>query len=224
MQDDRSSQRTQRIIEHLEDLWRYPQEPSPDVLKQITEFIISLQEPYRSIGFQKIAEHAINNISLHILALMATFEQKAEQEGISLENRDETFNRITPETFRILDALSKNISVQSLDDIAALCNITIGLQTLSQTNFAQEAQSWLYELPTMYYNQLEQENLVVKVPHREPEIAKAVAPQSVNFIDWAPHETIQGRSISIQIPIPAPQQVEYPAPVEPNKILYTPAA
>jgi len=225
MQDYLASQSTQHVIEHLQDIWRYPQEPSPDVLRQITEFVIGLEEPYRTIGFQKITEHTISNMSLHILALMAIFQQKAEQEGISLENRDKTFDHIKQEAFQILDALSKNISVQSLDDLAVLSNITVGLQTLSRTDSAQEAQSWLYELPTMYYHQLEQEKLVIKVQHREWEIVKAIAHQSTNFIGWTFHAAIQGPVISVQIPpITLPSKVDHPIPLEPNKILYTSAA
>src|SRR5713101_2925626 len=163
MQNDQLLLRTQRIIEHLEDLWDYPQEPSPDVLRQITEFVVGLQEPYKTIGLKKIAEHTISNMSLHILATMATFQQKAEEEGIRSEDRQETLAHVQPETFRILHELSKPVSVRSLDDLAALTNITVSLQTLSQNDSAEAAQSWLYELPTMYYRQLTQENLVVNV-------------------------------------------------------------
>src|SRR5437867_351208 len=113
MQTDQSLLRTQRIIEHLEDLWRYPQEPTPDEIKHITEFVVGLQEPYRTIGLEKISEHTISNMSLHILALMATFQQKAEQEGISTEDRKETLDHVQPETFRILDELSKHVSVRT---------------------------------------------------------------------------------------------------------------
>ena len=78
MQDDQLSLRNQHIIEHLEKLWQTPQEPSLDILKQIIEFVVGLEEPYQTIGSKKIAEHAISNMSLHILSLMATFQQKAE--------------------------------------------------------------------------------------------------------------------------------------------------
>lgn len=163
MQNSQELLRTQRIIEHLAELWRYPQEPSPDELRHITEFVIGLQEPYRTIGLEKIAEHTISNLSLHILALMATFQQKAEQEGISAEARQETFDQIQPEAFRILDQLSKHVSVESLDDLVALTNITVSLQTLSRSDTAEAAQSWLYELPTIYYRQLTQESLMLSV-------------------------------------------------------------
>jgi len=163
MQNDQELLRTQRIIEHLADQWRYPQEPSPEELRHITEFVIGLQEPYRTIGLEKIAEHTISNMSLHILALMATFQQKAEQEGILPEDRKETFDHIQPGAFGILRELGKHISVQSLDDLAALTNITVSLQTLSRSDTAEAAQSWLYELPTIYYRQLTQESLMVSV-------------------------------------------------------------
>src|SRR5260370_16806611 len=163
MQNDQSLPRTQRIIEHLEGLWRCPQEPSPNELRQITEFIVSLQEPYRSTGLEIIARHTVSNMSLHILALMATFQQKAEQEAISTEDRKETFEHIQPEAFRILDELSKHVSVRSLDVLAALTNITVSLQTFSQNDSPQPAQSWLSTFPTLNYPQLAKEILVVKV-------------------------------------------------------------
>jgi hypothetical protein len=180
MQNSQELLRTQRIMEHLAELWRYPQEPSPDELRHITEFVIGLQEPYRTIGLEKIAEHTISNMSLHILALMATFQQKAEQEGIRTEDRKETFDHIQPVAFGILRELGKNISVQSLDDLAALTNITVSLQTLSRHDSAEAARSWLYELPTMYYRQLTQE-MVVRV-----QVFESVSVSVSASINWIP--------------------------------------
>src|SRR5260370_12260592 len=134
MQNDQSLLRTQPIIEHLEGLWRCTQEPSRDELRQITEFIVSLQEPYRSTGLEIIARHTVSNMSLHILALMATFQQKAEQEAISTEDRKETFEHIQPEAFRILDELSKHVYARSLDDLPAITNIKFILQTFNKNH------------------------------------------------------------------------------------------
>jgi hypothetical protein len=196
MQDKQSTQRTQHILEQLEDLSTYPQEPAPDVLRQITEFIVGLQEPYRAMGLKKIAEHIVSNMSLHVLALMVTFQQKAEEEGISLENRDEAIEHIKPVAFEILDKLSKGISIQSLDDIVALNNISVGLQTLSQSDSAEEAQSWLYELPAIYYRQLTQENLLVNVHIPEMKSSNVILSQAPPHFSWISFDTTQGIVLS----------------------------
>src|SRR5260370_18939465 len=90
MQNDQSLLRTQRIIEHLEGLWRCPQEPSPHELRQITEFIVSLEEPYRSTGLEIIAKHTVSNMSLHILALIATSQENPQQHAINTATRKRT--------------------------------------------------------------------------------------------------------------------------------------
>ena len=162
MQSKEISVPTQRIIEHLENSWKLPQELSSEKLSHITELVMGLQEPYRGIGLKIVAEHITNDMSLHILDLMSTFQRNAEEEGITSEDCKETFDFILPETFQILDELTKHVSVQSLDDVATLSNVTISLQTSSETASANEAQSLLYELPTMYYNQLTHEHLVAK--------------------------------------------------------------
>ncbi|MEO7019540.1 MAG: hypothetical protein ABI234_05265 [Ktedonobacteraceae bacterium] len=158
---DQSSQRVHNILEHLEELWQLPHEPSAADLKNITEFVIGLQEPYRTIGLRQIAEHTMSNIHLQILSLMALFQQKAEEEGISLASQYKTFEQINPIAFQVMDDVNKNCSISSFEDLSALCSIAVGLQMLSQSDSAQEAQSWLYELPTTYYQQLEQEKLII---------------------------------------------------------------
>lgn len=162
MQNKEISVRTQCIVEHLENAWKLPQELSPEKLRHVTELVMGLQEPYRSVGLKIVAEHIVNDMSLHILDLMSIFLRSAEEEGISSEDCKETFDFILPETFQILDELTKHVSVQSLDEVATLSNVTISLQTSSETASASEAQSLLYELPTMYYSQLTHEHLVAK--------------------------------------------------------------
>ena len=185
MKNKEISVRAQNIIEHLEKSWKLPQELSPENLRYVTELIVSLQEPYRSVGFRIIAEHIVNDMSLHILDMMSTFQRKAEEEGISSEERNETFGTILPETFQILGELTTHISVQSLDDVATLSNITISLQEATDTTSASEAQSLLYEIPTMYYKQLTHEHLVTKEPLHwtmkvDMSAEKAALPLSVN--------------------------------------------
>ena len=164
MKSKEISVRAQNIIEHLENSWKLPQELSPENLRHITELIIGLQEPYKSIGLRIIADHIVNDMSLHILDMISTLQRKAEEEGISSEELEDTLRFILPEIFQILDNLTKHVSIQSLNDIATLSNITVSLQTSSDTTSANEAQSLLYEVPTIYYNQLTHEHLITKGP------------------------------------------------------------
>ncbi|HYT45595.1 MAG TPA: hypothetical protein VEP90_24940 [Methylomirabilota bacterium] len=150
--------RSQRLLEHLENLWQNPQEPSSGAMKQI---IVTLPEPYRAMALEAIAERLVNDTKLHFLNIVATFYQKAEQEGIDAEERDETLQDIKLDTFRLMQ-LSKQISVHSLDDLLVLSNITSGVHALSQVNNAENAQSWMYKLPVLYQSRIEQEHLTVR--------------------------------------------------------------
>lgn len=172
MQDERSipnkdehvispSVRIQNILEYLVDLWKSSYTPSNEDLKRIAEFVVLLPEEYKSTGLTTIAEHFVNSISLHILDLMATYQQKAEQEGICAEDVQRTFEDIFPLVFSTLETLRKQLSIQSLDALAALSNITIPLHTLSKVNSAEEAQNWLYELPETYQSELQQEKMLI---------------------------------------------------------------
>lgn len=209
MQNKEISARDQHIIEHLEDSWKLQQELSPEKLRQITELVVGIKEPYRNIGLKIIAEHIVNEMSLHILDIMSTFQQKAEEEGISSEDYKETVDYILPRTFRVLNELIKQVSIQSLDDVATLSNITISLQTPSDTDTAHEAQSLLYELPIMYYSQLTYEHLVAK-----------------ELTDWTLHETVQdiGPSMTLKMNIPVDRVLSTPISIELNNIHYLPAA
>jgi len=72
------SQNTQRLIEHLEDLWQQPHELSPEKLKHLVGFVAHFPEPYRAMGITKIAEYLISYMGLHFLDIMATFQEKAQ--------------------------------------------------------------------------------------------------------------------------------------------------
>lgn len=195
--------REQNIIEQLETLWKLPDAVSPDTLKLIIEMLLHFQEPFKTIGLQKIAEYSVSTLNLHMLSLLALFQQKAVEEGISLQEQMETLEQVNPEVFRLLTSSSKNLSFSSLDDLVMLSNIVLSLQTLSQTESAQEAQSWLYDLPAMCFQQLTQEHLLID-------------PQKVTF-------TFQEGDTSIMHPV-------YPAfpptmsEVHPIKLNYLPVS
>lgn len=149
-----------RLIDYLGELWQRPHQPSPETLKRITKFVMGLPEEYRAMGLKAIAEHLVNDMGLHILDVMATFQKGAEQEGIDAEEREGTFEDVMLETFQTLTELSKQVSVKSISDLINLSNITIGLYGLYQVDSAEDAQSVMYTLPLLYRRQLAQRSLV----------------------------------------------------------------
>lgn len=161
-QTEQLSQRSRRIVEHLKSAWQRQESLSPDALARMIELVVSLPDEYRNIGLQTIAGEVVSSMHLHMLGLVETFQQKAEQEGIRAKHRDETLNETLPEIFDIIKKTDGKVIIRSLDDLAALVNITTSLLMMSKTDVAEEAQSWLYELPSLYYNRLLHEKLVVE--------------------------------------------------------------
>jgi hypothetical protein len=157
------SPRTQQLISHLENVWKRPHNQSSENLKQITEFLSQLPEPYKVLGMTKIAEYLASEMSLHFLDLLATFQQKAENEGIDREELVETLQGAISEFFPEMMGISKQVLIKSLDDLITLSNITLSLYTLSQAKTAEEAQDWIYELPVLYGRQLAQERLITSI-------------------------------------------------------------
>jgi len=162
-----NEERTQHLIDYLGELWRRPHEPSPETLKRVTEFVMGLPEEYRAMGLKAIAEHLVNNMSLHILDVVATFQKEAEQEGIDAEEREGTLEDVMPETFQTLTELSGQVSVKSMSDLVNLSNITIGLYGLYQVDSAEDAQSVMYTLPLLYREQLTQRSLILHLTSKE---------------------------------------------------------
>ena len=99
------SLRTQQLINHLEALWKRPYQSSPEMLRRVIEFLAQLPEPYQALGITKIAEYLVSNMSLHFLDILATFQQKAEGEGIDREERVQTLRGIMPELPTISETL-----------------------------------------------------------------------------------------------------------------------
>jgi len=179
-----ASLRTQHILEHLEMQLKRSHEPSHDDFKRIIESVLDTSEAYRTIGLTTIAEHFVNGMELHLLDLVSTFQEKAEQEGISLKERQTTLKDVLPEAFQTLEILSKNVSVGSLDELAALNNITISLYTLSSVESAEEAQKWLYELPTTYSRRLRQAGLLLEEQNIDKETKNQPELSSTHFVNW----------------------------------------
>ena len=153
------SQRTQILVDSLKDLWSRPHKPSQEELNRVLDFVVHLIDPYRAAALTTIAENLVSSIGLHYLDILATFREKAEQEGIDAEEQEATLFDSMTELFPILMGLSKRIVVQSLDDLATLSAITIGLYGLSHAETAEQAQRWIYSLPKVYMRQLAQEHM-----------------------------------------------------------------
>lgn len=179
-----ASLRTQRILEHLDQQLRRLHEPSHEDFKRIIESVLTIPETYRAIGLTAIANHFVNGIEIHLLELIATFEEKAEVEGISTREYQETLEDVLPEVFQTLAALRKQLIVASLDELAALNNITIRLYTLSISETATEAQQWLYELPATYLRQLQQAGLLTGTQHHRREGQSQITVPPMHFTDW----------------------------------------
>jgi hypothetical protein len=150
-----------RLLKRLEELWQSPHEPTFETLKRI---IVDLPEEDQLTGIKALAEYLTSIMKIRFHDIMATFHQKAEEEGISAEERDEIIRDIRQESFQTLQKLSGLLSVQSVKDLVMLGNITIGLYKLTQVESAEQAERWMYKLPKMYYDKLEHEHLVIEPP------------------------------------------------------------
>lgn len=152
--------RTQQLIDYLGNLWQYSEDISPKTLEQITRCIAELPSPYKTLGLRTIAEHIVNSMNLHFLTTLVLFLQRAEQEGITPEEQENTREDALSIWQQSMAELNKRTLIESIDDLVNLSNITIGLYRLYQANSAEEAQRVLYELPKIYHDQLVQKRLL----------------------------------------------------------------
>ena len=162
-----SSLYTQHILDFLDKQLERPHEPSNSDFRGIIESVMTESEIYRTAGLTVIAEHFVSGMRLHVLDLVATFKRKAIQEGLTHGEYETTLNDVLPKIFSAIEQLRKQISIQSLDELVALYNITIKLYTLSSVETAEEAQEWLYDLPATYIRRLQQAGMLREEAHRE---------------------------------------------------------
>jgi len=145
--------RDQNVIEHFKNACENFQEISPELLADISKFIISLEDSHKNTALKMIADYIVSTMKMHILSLMTTLQNNAEQDDIWPEHCKETIEQVLPEAFRLLNG---DIAIQSLDELYTLAHITGSLQTLSITTSAAMAQNWLYDLVSMYHEELEE--------------------------------------------------------------------
>jgi hypothetical protein len=155
--------RTQELINHLETLWEDPPQQSPETFKRIIKFLSQLPDPYQALGMTKIAEYFASSMGLHFIDLLAKFQETAELEGMDKEEIVATLDGAITKFFLEIMEMSKRIVTRSLDDLVTASNITFGLYTLSQSDTAEDTQSWIYELPTLYLRYLSQERLMTNM-------------------------------------------------------------
>ena len=153
------SLRDQRLIEHLEGLWKSSSNVSPESLGRILKLLALLPDPQKAAGMTKIAEYLATTLSLHFLDLLAIFKESAKDEGIDAEEYAETL-RGAIEPFSEMMGISRHVFTRTIDDLVTLSNITASLRTLSHADSAEDAQNWIYELPTLYESQLHQAHLM----------------------------------------------------------------
>lgn len=174
----------QKLISHLETLWKNPYKPSPEMLKRIIEFLSQLPESYQALGVTKIAEYLASGMGLHFIDLIAKFQEKAKLEGIDEEEIVATLEGAIVDFFPEMMGISKQILTRSLDDLVTLSNITFSLHTLSQADTAEDAQSWIYELPTLYLRHLSQEHLITNIQVQLTVTQTATTTEYSGFASW----------------------------------------
>jgi hypothetical protein len=159
-QQQEISERTQNLLVSLKDVWERLQICSHEDIQSILNMAARFPEPYNIPVLQSIAEKLLSSILVHYLDILATFSQKAGQEGFDAEEQAATVTESMAYLFPILTALQRRLMVRTLDDVATLAAITVGLYGLSHTESAEQAQYWLYVLPQQYAEQLAQEHLL----------------------------------------------------------------
>lgn len=179
-----SSLRTQHMLDFLEKQLAREHEPSHKDFRKIITSVLNGPEVYRALSFTVVAGHFTNGMLLHLLDLMATFQEKAGQEGISSEEYQATLDDVLPKIFQTIEAINKQISARSLDQLIELYNITIKLYTFSNVSTAEEAQKWLYELPTTYTRRLRQAGLLLSQQPNEHKGQDNSPTSNTNFTDW----------------------------------------
>lgn len=185
------SQHTRHLIETLAELWQRPHQPSPERLLNIIEFVVDFPEPYRTMAMAKVAEYLVDAMGLHYLDIMTTFRQKAEEEGIDTEERQDALQNIMADLYPTMMRLNRSVSIHSLDDLINLGNITFGLYGLSQVNSAERAQRWLYRLPRLYHDQLAQEHLI---SNPQGQITISVQAEIRSSVTKQPQFTVTGQA------------------------------
>lgn len=172
--------RDQRVVEHFKNACENLQEISPELLADISTFIIGLEESYKKTALNMVADYLVSTMKVHVLSLMTTLQSTAEQDNIWPEHCKETIEQVLPEASQLL---SGSITIQSIDELYTLAHITGSLQTLSTTTSASTAQNWLYDLAAMYYEELKEEHLEIRINQKSESSETANLEEKRTFMD-----------------------------------------
>jgi hypothetical protein len=222
MQNTQTSPRTQRTLKHLEERWEALQPPSSDVFKRVLVLLTDLQAPQEdAAALKKVAEYIVSTMNLHLFNMLAIFRENAELEGISVQVREKTLADVLPEIISLTDEINKRLSIQSLDDLAALVNITVALELLSESDTADDAQNWLYEVPVLYHGRLQQEQLLADAPAavKQYQVVHCIQ-RSVSWLSSHTHKgskhsaTSKAHTVPTATSVPSPTYIR--APLKPD--------
>lgn len=151
---------SQETIEQLAQQWQQLHEPGPADLHQILQLALTLPGEYQSAALATIAQHLANGFVLHFFQLLDIFYQKAEEEGITSAEREACLHDVLNELLTRLIGSNRALSVHSVQDLSTFSALVKHLQTLSHAETAEDARIWMYELPTLYQDELQREKLL----------------------------------------------------------------
>lgn len=127
--------------------------------EQMEQLILTIPAQCREMAIRLAGQQLVYSMTLHMLQLATAFYQYAETEGIDEDERDETLQDIKADLDLFMD-LARRLAVDTPETLARLAEITASIQNLSQCRSAEEMQSWLYDLPVIYQESLEREQLL----------------------------------------------------------------
>jgi hypothetical protein len=152
---------SQEMIEQLAQQWQQLPEPGPEDLRQILRLALTLSGEYQSAALTAVAHHLANGFVLHFFQLLDIFYQKAEEEGITSAERAACLHDVLNELLTRLIGSNRALSIHSIQNLSTFSAFVKHLQTLSHAETAEDARIWMYELPTLYQDELQRENLLV---------------------------------------------------------------
>jgi len=127
--------------------------------EQIEQLILTIPAQCREAAIRLAAQQFVYSTTLHMLQLASAFYQHAEEEDMDEDERDATLQDVKMEAYSLMD-LTRRLAVDTPETLARLAEITESIQDLSQCRSAEEMHSWLYDLPVIYQESLEREQLV----------------------------------------------------------------
>jgi hypothetical protein len=153
----------QGFVEELEKYWQDIYNLSPRDLRQV---LLALPNKYKTMAIQAVTEYLANSMKVHLLHTAAIFCQQAEDEGVDAKERAATLEDVEADVCSIME-LSQSLSVRTYKDLLKLGKIAASVQGLGESDTAEDAQNWLYNMPAIYSGRLKREHLIKPVSEKE---------------------------------------------------------